>query len=115
MTEQPEEEETPVHDGPDPRRWPGREDIWPLAEDLRQADSMLELLDGKVARDGMPPAFDEARSLLRAIAAGCAGNLAVALLSAYGIPVPEEPELATEAVGGFRGDSDGPGDRDHLR
>jgi hypothetical protein len=110
-----EPEEVPVHEGPEPRRWPGREDIWPLAEDLRQADAMLELLHGKVARDGMPPAFDEARSLLRAIAAERASQLAEALLSAYGVPVPEEPGgQATEAVGGFSGDSNGPGDRDHL-
>ncbi len=76
---------------------------------------MLELLDGKVARDAMPPAFEEARTLLRAIAAGCAASLAEAILAAYGVILPEEPDLATEAVGGIRGDSDRPGDRDHLR
>jgi hypothetical protein len=114
VTGVPEEEEVPVHDGPDPHGWPGREDIWPLAEDLRQADAMLELLDGKVARDGMPAAFQEARSLLRAIAVECAGRLAVALLAAYGVPVPETAPLATEAVGGSRGDGDGKGNRDHL-
>lgn len=110
-----EAEEVPVHEGPDPHRWPGREDIWPLAEDLRRADEMLELLDGRVARDGMPPAFEEARSLLRAITAECAGKLAAALLAAYGVPLPENAPEATEAVGGFSGDSDGTGDRDHLR
>jgi hypothetical protein len=109
-------EEVPVHEGPDPRGWPGRQDIWPLAEDLRQADAMLELLDGKVARDVPAPAFEEARSLMRAITAECAGKLAVALLAAYGVTLPEEPAVpATEAVGGFSGDSDSTGDRDHLR
>lgn len=111
----PEPEEIPVHDGPDPRVWPGRPDIWGPAEDLRQADAMLELLDGKVARDVFVPAFEEARSLLRAITVECAGKLSAALLAAYGVILPEEPALATEAVGGIRGDSDRPGDRDHLR
>lgn len=115
MSAEPDDGPAPLHEGPDPRGWPGRDDIWPLSEDLRQAEAMLDLLDGKVARDGMPAAFEEARSLLRAIVAECAGRLAVALLSAYGVPLPVEPgELATEAVGGFRGDSDSPGDRDHV-
>lgn len=114
MTSQPEE--VPVHDGPDPHKWPGRDDIWPLAEDLRQADRMLELLNGSVARDNMPPEFNEARHLVRAITEQCAAALSRALLAAYGVQVPEEPaDLATEAVGGIRGDGDGPGDRDHLR
>ena len=109
------EEEVPVHEGPDPHKWPGRDDIWPLREDLRHSDEMLELLSGKVARDGMPPEFEEARSLLRAISAECAGKLAAALLTAYGVPLPERTPPATEAVGGFSGDSDSARDRDHLR
>lgn len=108
-------EEIPLHDGPDPRRWRGRQDIWPLAEDLREADLMLELLDGKVARDGMPRAFEEARALLRAISEQCAARLAGALLDAYHVDLPEEDaDAPTEAVGGIRGDGNRPGDRDHV-
>ena len=111
-----EQEEVPVHEGPDPHKWPGRDDIWPLAEDLRQADAMLELLNGKVARDNMPLAFQEARHLVRAITEERAVALSLALLAAYGVPVPEEQDPpATEATGGFRGDGDGKGTGDHLR
>lgn len=108
-------EEVPVHEGPDPRKWPGREDIWPLAEDLRQADAMLELLDGKVARDGVSPAFDEARAFLRRLSATAADKLSAAILAAYGIYPDEEGQFATEALGGFSGDGDGKGTGDHLR
>jgi hypothetical protein len=110
-----QEEPVPVHEGPDPRAWPGRQDIWPLAEDLRQADAMLELLDGKVARDGMSPAFDEARAFLRSLAAAAADKLSAALLAAYGIYPDGEGGFATEATGGFSGDGNGEGAGDHLR
>lgn len=113
MSQDPEE--TPVHDGPDPHQWPGRQDIWPLVGDLRHADEMLELLDGKVARANMPRAFDEARALVRAIGEQCAVRLSEALLAAYQVDLPEEDaDQATEAVGGVRGDGKRPGDRDHL-
>ena len=116
MSEGPEEPApVPEFDGPDPRAWPGRQDIWPLAEDLRQADAMLELLDGKVARDGMSSAFDEARAFLRRLAATAADKLSAAILAAYGIYPDGEGQFATEALGGFSGDGNGEGSRDNLR
>jgi hypothetical protein len=115
VTAQPEEE-TPVFDGPDPRTWPGKDDIWRHAEDVRVADEVLDLLSGKVAQDGMSRAYEEARALVRHLASVSRENLAAALLDAYEVEVPEEnPGLPTEAVGGSRGDGDSPGNRDHVR
>lgn len=116
MTEVPEEEEVPLHDGPDPRDWARNSLLSMAAEDVRAADEMVELLRGKLPLPDMSRAYQEALSLLAAVGAQAREVLAVQLLSAYKVTLPGEgAEPATEAVGGFSGDSDRPGDRDHVR
>ena len=115
MTAQPEEE-TPVFDGPDPRTWPVKEEIWSHAENIRVTDEVMELLNGKTLQLGMSRAYEEARELVRHLGAVSRESLAAALLDAYQVDVPDETaSLATEAVGGSRGNGDGPGNRDYVR
>lgn len=115
MTAQPEEE-TPVHDGPDPRDWERNSLLSMAQEDVRAADAMLELLHGSRPLPDMTSSYREALSLLAAVAAQARETLAGQILTAYGISVPDETAaLATEAVGGSRGDGDSPGNRDHVR
>jgi hypothetical protein len=90
--EKPEEEPVPDQEGPDPRTWPGRPDIWELVEDVRRADEVYEILGGRVARDGMSDDYHEARSLLRTIADERRERLSIALLMAFGIPLAAERE-----------------------
>jgi hypothetical protein len=81
-------EEIPDLDGPDPRTWRGNDKIWRPAEDVLAADEMLKLLNGEIAQDGMSGQYEEARSLVRTIAATAREHLSVALLDAYGALVP---------------------------
>jgi hypothetical protein len=107
-------EEVPVVDGPDPRTWERHAQIHTAALDVRAADAMLELLQGKQPLRSMSRAYVEAVDLLERTVDEAREVLAAALLEAHGVSLPEEPEQATEAVGGFRGDGSGPGDRDHV-
>jgi hypothetical protein len=112
---QPEDEDVPVHSGPDPRDWERNSLLSMAAGDVRAADAMLELLKGSGPLPAMARAYQEALSLLGAVAAQARETLADEILKAYGVELPEEnPELPTEAVGGFRGNGDSPGNRDHL-
>lgn len=81
----PEEE---PFDGPDPRTWPGNEDIWPLVTDIRIIDEVLETLNGSTAREIADPAFDEARRFLRSQAAERCSLLARVLLATYRVKLP---------------------------
>ena len=88
MTGRPEpEEEIPDLEGPDPRTWPGKAEIWDLVEDIRRADEVYEVLDGKIARDGMSDDYFEARSFLKSIADERRERLSISLLGAFGIPL----------------------------
>lgn len=108
------QEEVPVHDGPDPRDWRRNSLLSMAAEDVQAADDMLELLQGKRPRPEMTRAYSEALIFLESVAVQCREVLAGQILNAYKVTLPEEPGQATEAVGGFRGDGNGPGDRDQL-
>jgi hypothetical protein len=88
-------EEIPDLDGPDPRTWRGKDNIWHPAEDVLAADEMLRLLSGEIAQDGMSGHYEEARALVRTIAATAREQLALALLDAYGALAPDEEELAS--------------------
>jgi hypothetical protein len=85
-----EEEEVPDLDGPDPRTWRGNDKIWHPAEDVLAADEMLRILSGETAQDGMSGQYEEARALMRTIAATAREQLSLALLDAYGALVPED-------------------------
>jgi len=87
--EKPEEEPVPDLDGPDPRTWRGDHRIWQAAEDVLAADEMLRILSGETAQSGMSGHYEEARALIRTIAATAREQLSVALLDAYGALVPE--------------------------
>jgi hypothetical protein len=91
---QPEEEPPPDLEGPDPRTWPGRSDIWDLVEDVRRADEVYEVLDGKIARDGMSDNYFEARNFLKTIADERRERLSIALLTAFAIPLAADREAA---------------------
>lgn len=87
------EEPPPELEGPDPRTWPGRSDLWDLVEDIRRADEVYEVLDGKIARDGMSDDYFEARTFLKTIADERRERLSIALLGAFGIPLAAEREV----------------------
>lgn len=84
------QEEIPDLDGPDPRTWRGKDDIWHPAENVLAADEMLRILSGEVAQDGMSGHYEDARSLVRTIAATAREQLALALLDAYGALVHDD-------------------------
>lgn len=88
-------EEIPDLEGPDPRTWRGNDKIWHPAEDVLAADEMLRILSGEIAQDGMSGHYEDARQLVRTIAATAREQLSVALLDAYGALVPDEEELAS--------------------
>lgn len=90
-------EEVPDLDGPDPRTWRGIEEIWHPAQNVTAADEMLMILSGEIAQDGMSGQYEDARQLVRKIAATAREQLAVAILDAYGaLPPPEEETPAEE-------------------
>lgn len=100
MTGRPQdgEEQAPDLEGPDPRTWRGNEKIWRPAEDVLAADEMLRLLNGEIAQDGMSGQYEEARSLVRKIAATAREHLAIAVLEAYGaLALPEDEGAAEES------------------
>jgi hypothetical protein len=107
-------EETPTVDGPDPRQWEHSADLHKAAEDVRAADAMLDLLQGTRPRPPMTRLYTEALALLESTAVQAREVLAARLLEAHGITLPEEADTTPEAVGGFHGDGDSTGDRDHL-
>jgi hypothetical protein len=78
-------DEPQILEGPDPRSWPGMDEIWGPVSDLRAIDAVYELLDGKVAMDGMSAAYEEARRLVRAFRAETCEQLALALLTTYNV------------------------------
>jgi hypothetical protein len=82
--------EIPDLEGPDPRTWRGSDKIWHPAEDVLAADEMLRILSGEIAQDGMSSRYEDARQLVRTIAATAREHLSVALLDAYGALVPED-------------------------
>lgn len=110
------QDSVPVHEGPDARDWPkAAPAMWGAVLNIEYLNRIVEALDGPVlSADRQVHAeamefFVQARHAERA-------NLARMILDAYQVDPPGEDDgLATEAVGGFSGDSDGPGDRDHLR
>jgi hypothetical protein len=96
--EKPEEEPAPELDGPDPRTWRGSEKIWNPAQDVLAADEMLRILSGEIAQDGMSGQYEDARLLVRTIAATAREHLALALLEAYGaVALGEDGTSAEES------------------
>lgn len=87
MPPEPEAEDEPqILEGPDPRAWPGTDEVWGLVGDLRVIDQVNGLLRGdRHAMDGMSTAYDEALRLLTAFRADRCEQLALALLSIYGV------------------------------
>lgn len=121
MTEQPQEPEeapVPVQEGPDPKDWPAAAHrLWDALLNVEHITRVQAALNGRV-----PPEHreqqQEARDFLTAAADAQRAELALAVLHTYGLKLPDPPEeavLAPEVTGGFRGDGNGPGDRDHLR
>jgi hypothetical protein len=106
-----EPEEVPVHDGPDPHDWPdAAPKMWGLVLDIEYLNRIIEVLDGRVPDDAEAE-HAEARSFLNESREAQRAVLSQMILHAYRVALPD---LATEAVGGFRGDGNGPGDRDQL-
>ena len=116
MTPQAEDDAPPLHSGPDPHDWPKEEHrLWSAILDIEALGRAIEALEGPVF-PADTQVHEEARMFLGNARKNQRALLAELVLSAYQVPAPEEPaDLATEAVGGIRGDSDRPGDRDHLR
>lgn len=109
------EDDIPVHEGPDAKDWPeAAPKLWGLVLNIEFLTRIIEALDGPVLPEdrrvhGEALEFMvQARHDQRAVLAGM-------ILHAYKVRLPEEAaDLPTEAVGGFSGDSDRPGDRDHV-
>jgi hypothetical protein len=90
-------EEIPDLDGPDPRTWRGNDKIWHPAENVLAADQMLALLNGEIAQDGMSQQYEEARALVRTIAATAREHLAFVILDAYGALAPDDDTPAEKS------------------
>jgi hypothetical protein len=103
------------HDGPDPHDWPQQAPrMWGLVLDVEYLDRVIAVLDGPVA-EGFEALRDETRGFLGRSREDQRAELAAMILRAYRVPLPGGTEPpATEAVGGFRGDGDSPGNRDHM-
>lgn len=116
MTTQPEDEAAPLHNGPDPHDWPKEEHrLWNAVLDIEMLGRAIDALEGPVF-PADTRVHEEARMFLGEARKSQRALLSELVLGAYQVSVPEEPDdLATEAVGGIRGDGNGPGDRDHLR
>jgi hypothetical protein len=116
VSSQPQDEEIPVHDGPDPHDWPEvAPKMWGLVLDIEVLNRVIEAIDGRVPL-GLERVHGEAREFLNGSRETQRAELAVMVLHAFRVQLPEETAgLPTEAVGGFHGDGDGPGDRDNLR
>jgi hypothetical protein len=109
-----EPEEIPVHDGPDAHDWPeAAPKMWGLVLDLEYLDRIIAALDGPVLPE-YGTAHEEARSFLDKARTDQRATLAAMILHAYRVKLPDEADTATEVVGGFHGDGDSTGDRDHL-
>jgi hypothetical protein len=87
--------------------------MWGKVLNVEALTRILEAVEGAVVAD-LGPEVAEARSFLRASLDSERGELSAMILRAYHVELPQDPELPTEAVGGFRGDSDRPGNRDHV-
>lgn len=114
MTEQPEQ--LPVHEGADPHEWPEAEHrLWKTMLDVEVLGRVISAMEGPV-HPADSRAHTEARMFLEDARQQQRGLLSDLVLGAYRVTLPEEPDdLATEAVGGIRGDGDSPGDRDNVR
>jgi hypothetical protein len=76
----PDEPQEVVVDGPDPRDWPHRENIWGHVEDIRAIADVQAALKGS--------SHQEASMLLSALKEQARALLAAAVLAAY---PPEQP------------------------
>jgi hypothetical protein len=114
VTEVPQEE-VPVHEGPDVKDWPkAAPRLWGLVLNLEYLDRVIEALDGPVLAEDRHVHSEALEFMVQARHAERAA-LAGMILHSFRVELPEEPDdLATEAVGGVRGNSAGPGDRDHV-
>lgn len=109
------QEEPSFHEGPDAKDWPkAAPALWGLVLNLEYLNRVIEALDGPVlAADRR--VHGEALEFMVQARHAVRAELAEMILRSFRVPLPEEPgELATEVTGGFRGDSDGPGNRDHV-
>lgn len=96
----PEEDETPVLEGPDPRTWEDDSVLGALLADIRTLEDVYTLFDGRVAQDGMTGTYHEARTFLRALGAQAREQFALALLAAYGIEPGEDAGASPFASAG---------------
>jgi hypothetical protein len=88
--------------------------MWGTVLDIEALNRVIEAMDGPV-EPGDALVHGEARKFLDDARKAKRAEVASAVLRAYRVPLPEEPAgLATEATGGFRGNGNGPGDRDHM-
>lgn len=111
----PGQDETPTWDGPDPHNWPQADSkMWGVVLDIEVLSRVIGALEGPVHREDAL-VHDEARKFLDNARSEQRAALSVMILHAYHVPLPEETtDFPTEAVGGPRGNGNGPGDRDHL-
>jgi hypothetical protein len=110
---EPQDEEVPIVEGPEPRHLADAAPaLWGTVENIEAIGRLTAALNGPA--DGNAAEYQEVRTFLHAAAASERSELAAKILHAYRIVLPPEPEPATEAAGGFRGDSSGPGDRDNV-
>lgn len=111
----PEPGDVPVHEGPDPKDWPdAAPQMWAAVLNI-EALHRVSAAIGPWMQDEDERAMGGAREFVQNALRNQKAELAEMILHAYRVQLPEEPEQATEAVGGFSGDGDGPGDRDHMR
>lgn len=94
------EEEVPLLDGPDPRTWPGNNDLWGLVQDLEAIDHVTGLMEGRIAQDGMSESYEEARRFLRAAGAAQREQLSLMLLSMYGVKPSQDSGASPFAAAG---------------
>lgn len=113
MTDQPED--IPVHEGPDPKDWEDQAPkMWAAVLNIETLNRVKEAI-GPFMPDEDERALGGTREFLHNALRDQRAELAAMILHAYKVLLPQEvADLPTEAVGGFRGDGDGPGDRDHV-
>jgi hypothetical protein len=109
-----EQEELQQLDGPDPRTWPSNHDIWGLVQDLSTLDHVTSQMDGGgYDQDGMSEAYYESLRLLQAFRVNRREQLALMLLSMYGVvPSPDAGTSPFAAAGkprAFGADTSPPG------
>lgn len=92
-------EEVPAWDGPDPRDWPARPEIWDLVRDIETVDHVIGVMNGPIAQEG-GPFYHEARRFLAQMGWQLRGELALVLLASYGVKAGEASEASPFSAAG---------------